>query len=96
MQLLDICSSKKDHHQQKMCMEPYPPNTMLIKQQEQQVKKIIHHTSKINSQNDFRTFHRNFIWEKTHNNLLLKDSHYFSLKGIRLLTQFLAEITGKK
>ena len=77
-------------------MEPYLPNTTLTKQQEQQLKKIIHHTSKINSQNGFRTFNRNFIWEKTHNNLLLKDSHYFSPKGIRLLTQFLAEIICKK
>ena len=61
MQLLDICSSKKDHHQQKIWMEPYPPNTTLTKQHEQQLKEIIHHTSKINSPNGFRTFHRNFI-----------------------------------
>ena len=96
IQLMDICSSKKDHHQQKIWMGPNPPNEILSDVQDKQLYKIIRHTNKITGQNGFRTFKRHFFWRKTHHDLLLKDSHHFSPKGIRLITQLLAEIIGKK
>ncbi|CAF3342917.1 unnamed protein product [Rotaria sp. Silwood2] len=96
MHLLDICSDKKDVHQQKIWLSPYPPNMKLSNVEEKILNKIIRHTNKITGENGFKTFNRNYIWDKTHDDLLIKGSHYFSPRGIRLITQLFAEIIGKK
>ncbi|CAF4490880.1 unnamed protein product [Rotaria sp. Silwood2] len=96
MHLLDSCSDKKDVHQQKIWLSPYPPNMKLSNVKEKILNKIIRHTNKITGENGFKTFNRNYIWDKTHDGLLIKGSHYFSPQGIRLITQLFAEIIGKK
>ncbi|CAF4728002.1 unnamed protein product [Rotaria sp. Silwood1] len=96
MHLLDICENKKDRHQKKIWMGPFPPNMKLTKEQKEQFKEIILHTDTITKINGFKRFKRNFIWKKTHKELLIKNTHYFSPKGIRLMTQFLAEIIGTR
>lgn len=96
IQLIDICSNRKDSHQLKIWMGPHLPNMILTKIQQKQFNQIIVHTNKITIRYGFRTFKRNIFWEKTHHDLLLKNSHYFSPNGIRLMSQFLAEIIGKR
>ncbi|CAF1334222.1 unnamed protein product [Rotaria sordida] len=94
--LTNICNNKICGPQQKIWMSPYPPNFKLTKTQKEQFKEIIFHTDTIAEINDFKPFKRNFIWKKTHKELIGKNKHHFSPKGIRLMTQFLAKIIGRK
>lgn len=95
-QLIELCKDKKVNHQQKIWMSPYPPRMPLTNEQENQLKQIIYHTNSILFQYGFHTFDRHLVWNKSHEELLMPNSHYFSPKGIRVLTQCLAEIIGRR
>lgn len=77
-------------------MDPFPPNMNLTAYEKKQFSKIYNHTKKIMKENGFRTFNRNFFWQNAHHELLLKNSHYFSPKGLRVMTQLFAEFIANK
>ncbi|CAF3531774.1 unnamed protein product, partial [Rotaria socialis] len=94
--LIGICKNKKYQHQQFIWLGPNPIAMQLNSEQQYQFDEILNRTNEIVRRHNFHLFDRYFYWNKIRHNLLLPNSNYFGPKGVRLMTQLLTEIIGKK
>ncbi|CAF4335357.1 unnamed protein product [Rotaria sp. Silwood2] len=85
LRLMEICRAKKDRHQQYIWMGAHPPNFTFTDKQQYQFNEILNSTNQIVNEHGFHTFNRKHFWDITHNDLLMRESHYFSPKGDTLL-----------